>query len=103
MVYEAQSRTANEEAGISAAFLRNHHGKVCIAFSDPVYVRSDAIVVNPENMSVYAILHESAHFISQVSESMARALAENTEALLTCIRNDGTVFELSAPVQVGHA
>ena len=103
MIYGAQTSTANQEAGISAAFLRNHHGKVCIAFSDPAYVRSDVIVINPEDMSVYAILHESAHFISQVSETMARALAENTEALLTCIRNDGSVFELSAPVQIGHA
>ncbi len=93
----------DEVEGVSAAFLRNHHGKVCIAFSDPAYVRSDAIVLNPRDFSVYAVLHESAHFISRVSDTMARALAENTEALLTCVKPDGTIFELFAPVQMETA
>jgi hypothetical protein len=90
------------DEGVRAAFLRNHHGRVCIAFSDPAFVRSDSIVIDPKDFAVYAILHEAAYFISRVSETMARAFAESDEALLTAVRPDGHVFELTAPVQVGH-
>lgn len=91
------------DEGVSAAFLRNHHGKVCIAFADPVYVRADAIVVDLDGREVHAVLHQASHFISRVSDVMANALAENAEALLTAVKSDGTVFELFAPVQVSRA
>lgn len=98
-----QSPLAQTDEGIRAAFLRNHHGKVCITFADPAFVRSDSIVIDPNDHAVYAILHEAAYFISRVSEAMARAFTENEEALLTAVRPDGHVFELIAPIQVGNS
>lgn len=91
------------QEGISAAFMRNHHGKVCIAFSDPAYVRADTVVIDPKDFSVHVILQEASHFVTQVSDVMARTLAENEEALLTAVKPDGSIFELFAPIQVGQA
>lgn len=91
------------DEGVSAAFLRNHHGKVCIAFADPAYVRADAIVVDLNGREVHAVLHQASYFISTVSDVMASALAESAEALLTSVKPDGTIFELFAPVQVNGA
>ena len=92
---------AEPDEGVNAAFMRNHRGAVCIAFSDPVYVRSDSILVDPANGAVHAILHETCCLLGYVSQGMARAFAENREALLTALRPDGTVFEMTAPVQAG--
>jgi hypothetical protein len=86
--------------GVSAAFMRNHRGEVCIAFADPVYVRSEAILIDRDTCQIHAVLHESSHLLGHVSEGMAEAFLRKREALLTAIRPDGTVFELLAPVQV---
>ena len=85
--------------GVSAAFMRNHRGEVCIAFADPVYVRSESILVDRDTCRIHAVLHESAHLLGHVSEGMADAFLQNREALLTAMRPDGTIFELVAPVQ----
>lgn len=85
---------------VDAAFMRNHRGEVCIAFSDPVYVRAETIVVDRKTCSIHAVLHESSHLLGHVSEGMADAFVHNREALLTAMRPDGTVFELVAPVQI---
>lgn len=93
----------SEQEGIRAAFMSNHRGQVCIAFSDPVYARADAILLDPESRCLHVVIHESAFFISQVSEAMAQAFRNNREALLTAIRPDGSLLELTAPIEVGRA
>lgn len=87
-----------QEPAVNAAFLRNHAGEVCIALSDPVFVQSDSIVVDRSTLCVFAVLHESAHFIGAVSEMMADAFSKNDHVLLSAMRGDGTMFELNAPV-----
>lgn len=87
--------------GLNAAFMRNHRGQVCIAFADPDYVRAEAIFVDRDSMSIYAIIHQASHFIGSVSENMTNAFVGSHEALLTALRPDGSVLELTAPVQVG--
>jgi hypothetical protein len=87
----------------NAAFMLNHRGAVCIAFSDPAYVRADAILIDKSNLCVFAILHEGCHLIGYISEEMAKAFSENQEALLTALRPDGSILELSAPIQMGTA
>lgn len=87
--------------GLPAAFMRNHRGQVCIAFADPAYARADSIFVDRENLSIYAVVHQASHFVGTVSEGMVTAFADSREALLTALRPDGSVLELSAPVQVG--
>ncbi len=90
------------EDHMNAAFMRNHHGKVCIAFSDPSYVRADSILVDTDHLCVYAVLHESAHLIGHVSEGMAQALESNERALLTAMTGHGGVVELEAPIRVSR-
>jgi hypothetical protein len=87
--------------GLPAAFMRNHRGQVCIAFADPAYARADSIFVDRANLSIYAVVHQASHFVGTVSEGMATAFADSPEALLTALRSDGSILELSAPVQVG--
>lgn len=87
-----------QEPAVQAAFLRNHAGEICIALSDPVFVQSDTIVVDQSTLCVFAVLHESAHFIGAVSEGMAAAFSRNDHVLLSAMRGDGTMFELNAPV-----
>ncbi len=102
MIAEALEQEGHE-VGINAAFMSNHRGQVCIAFSDPVYARADTILVNSKNLSVHAILHENSFFIGTVSEVMAHTFENNKEALLTAIRPDGSLLELSVPIEVGNA
>lgn len=87
--------------GLDAAFMRNHRGQVCIAFADPDYVRADSIFVDRDSLTIYAIIHQASHFVGTVSENMVDAFVGSKEALLTGLRPDGSVLELSAPVQVG--
>lgn len=87
-----------QDSDVNAAFLRNHAGEVCIALSDPAFVQSDRIVVDRATLCVFAVLHEAAHFIGAVSETMADAFSKNDHVLLSAMRVDGTMFELNAPV-----
>ena len=91
------------QEGIRAAFMCNHHGKVCIAFSDPAYAQADAIYLDKDNRRLHVVLHGNAFFISEISEAMTKAFEENKEALLTAIRADGSLLELIAPIEVGRA
>ena len=92
-----------EQAAINAAFMCNHRGDVCIVFSDPLYARSDSILVDHSDMSIHAILHHHQYFLGNVSEQMMRAFEENEQALLTAIKADGSVLELAAPIEIGTA
>jgi len=99
----AQCLDMDLDEEVNAAFMRNHRGAVCIAFSDPSYVRADAILVDRASGAVHAVLHENSCLIGHVSGGMVRAFTENREVLLTALRPDGTVFELVAPVHANSS
>jgi len=103
MAVEAFDYHVQERPAINAAFMRNHRGEVCIAFSDPVYARADAILLDPQKGEVFVVVHENSFFITQLSEAMIGAFQNNKEALLTAIRPDGSLLELTAPVQIESA
>lgn len=86
--------------GVNAAFMRNRKGAVCIAFSDPAYVRSEVILLDRDTLSIHAILHESSHLLGHVSETMAQAFEENEETLLAALLSNGSVLELQVPVKL---
>ena len=94
-----KARSPENNAGVQAAFMQNHLGKVCIAFADPSYVRADALLVDHETRALHAVIHESSFFLGQVSERMANAFASCDEALLTSLRPDGTIYEAQAPIK----
>jgi ssRNA-specific RNase YbeY (16S rRNA maturation enzyme) len=87
--------------GLDAAIMKNHRGEVCIAFQDIEFASAESIFVDRDNLAIYAILHHALHLIGHVSEHMAETFGHCKEALLTAIRPDGSLLELSAPVQVG--
>ncbi len=93
----------NCDKGINAAFMSNHRGEVCIAFSDPVYARADTILLDRQSRAIHVVIHQSSFFISHVSEAMASAFENNKQALLTAIRPDGSLLELFAPIEIGNA
>ncbi|MCM2344073.1 MAG: hypothetical protein NDJ24_05875 [Alphaproteobacteria bacterium] len=88
---------------LEAALLRNRRGEVCIAFDDPVYVHADAIFVDPEDHAIHAIIFQTPYLIAHVSDEMLSAFAASPKALLAAVQPDGQIFELMAPIIVGHA
>ncbi len=87
-----------QEPVSSAAFFRGHDGRVRISLSDPTYVHSDAVVIDPSTLCVFAILYESPHYLGPVSKDMAEAFSRSDHVILSAMRPDGSVFELSAPI-----
>jgi hypothetical protein len=79
--------------------MENRRGQVCIAFADAAWVRAEVIVIDKSSNSIHAVLHESVHFLGRVSDAMIAAFAASQEALLTTLRPDGSIFELTAPVR----
>ncbi len=102
MAFQSYNATGHEEE-VSAAFMRNHRGAVCIAFADPLYVRAEKIIVDPANGDIHAVVYEASHFLGRVSEGMMHSFTENEKVLLTALRPDGTIFELGAPVHIREA
>lgn len=85
---------------IGACFLKSPRGRICIALSDAAYVRAEPVIFDRAERSVYAVLHEAAHFIGQVSEDMAEAFADNEEVLLCAVQADGNMLEISTRLAV---
>jgi hypothetical protein len=83
-----------------ATFLQNQRGEVCISMDDPAYVRSEALLVNRADGSVLCVLHESEHLLGQATPLMLQAMMDHGSALLSALRPDGTMLEISAPVRV---
>lgn len=103
MALEAFQTEQQKETGINAAFMSNYRGEICIAFSDPVYTRADSILLDKHSHAVHVIIHGNAYLVTHVSDAMANVLENNREALLTAIRPDGTLLELTVPIEVGNA
>ena len=85
---------------LQTAFMKSAKGKVCIALSDPAYVRSDLILLDRRDNSVHAVLHESSHFLGHLTEGMANAFVDNKEILLCAVHTNGGIFELKSPLAV---
>ena len=83
-----------------ATFLQNQRGEVCISMDDPAYVRAEALLVNRADGSVLCVLHESEHLLGHTSSLMIEALAGKGIVMLSALRPDGTMLEISAPVRV---
>ena len=89
-----------EQEAVNAAFMCNHRGDVCIIFSDPLYARSESILIDQEDLSVHAILQENNYFLGNISERMMQAFEDNENALLAALKSDGSVLELEAPIEI---
>lgn len=88
---------------LEVGLLCNRRGEVCIAFDDPVYVHADAIFVDPQEHTLHAIIFQTPYLIAHVSDEILAAFTSSREALLAAVQPDGQVFELMAPIIVGHA
>lgn len=83
-----------------ATFLQNQRGEVCISMDDPAYVRAETVLIDRTDGSVHAILHESDHLLGHATPLMLKAMTDHGSALLSALRADGTLLEISAPVRV---
>jgi nitrite reductase/ring-hydroxylating ferredoxin subunit len=88
---------------ISACFMSNAKGKVCIALSDPEYVRAEKIIFDRQDRSVHAVLHETSHLLGHVSKDMAEVLVDNDEVLLCAVHTNGGIIELTSQLAVSKA
>lgn len=85
---------------VEAGFIENAHGDIAIYFDDPGFVRAEAIVYDPIDNTLHAILFESSHFLGTISPEMAKQLLAKQEVLLYARPSNGRVIDLAAPVRV---
>lgn len=85
---------------IQAEFLKNARGDAFIRFFDPAYVRADIIVLERQSKTLYAVLHEQAHYIGNLDDDMIEVFAKNDEILLTGMLAGQKALNLKAPLSV---
>lgn len=59
-----------EQRGVQAKFLLSEQGAL-IEFSDPSYTKAETILLNTDNGSVHAVLHEGLFLIGQAPKDWA--------------------------------
>lgn len=76
------------------------HGLVFITFSDPAYVRSDAIIYSRGDSSLHAVLNEGLHLIGKVEGELCKTFASTSEVLLTAPHYYSGAINLRTPLVV---
>jgi hypothetical protein len=88
------------QGSVEAGFIQNAQGEIAIFFDDPGFVRAEAIVYDPADKTLHAILFENSHFLGTISEEMAVNLLTRQEVLLYARPGSGGIIDLPAPVRV---
>ncbi len=91
-----------QKAEAEVGFIVNMKGEVCIAFSDPAFVQTDTVLVDPRAAHIHAILHQEDYDLGPVSPAILEQFGRRREALLAAVRPDGSIFELSVPIRVAQ-
>lgn len=86
--------------GVRAKIGKNDKGSAEIHFFDPSYVRADSILVNRDERSVSAILHEQAHFIANIEHDLVELLDGLNEIELSAPHYEGGELRLKSAVTV---
>lgn len=69
--------------GVPAHYSLNNAGQICITFSDPAYVRSEAIIFDRKDSSLHAVLNEGLHLIGTVEGDLTKIFAAKSEVVLS--------------------
>ena len=89
-----------KSGGVRSDFSHEEGAGVSISFFDPAYVRSDMILIDPTDHSIYAVLHEASHYVGKLSRDLVKAFVNSKEVLLTASHNDGAEIRLTTPLSV---
>ena len=81
-------------------FSRKADGRFYIKFSDAAYVRSDIIIFDRKDSSIYAVLHGSSHLIGYVDKALASALVDKSDVILAAPHYFNGTVELTTKVSV---
>jgi hypothetical protein len=84
---------------VSAVFMRNHRGEVCITISDAAFLGAEFLVIEEETSNVYAYYDDKITFLSDVSSGTIRAMKDARFAHLRAMRVDGTIGEIKIRVK----
>lgn len=93
-------KKSSPKTGTRALFMRNKGDEVAIAFMDPAWIRSDIVLVDKEDGSVHAVLHESLYFIDHLPPHMLDSFKSQDTVLLTAPHPEGGFVDLVAPLQM---
>jgi hypothetical protein len=88
--------------GIPAHYSLNTQGQICITFSDPAYVRSDAIIFNRNDNSLHAVLNEGLHLIGNVEGDLRKSFAAKSEVVLSAPHYFSGSIKLKTPLVVSN-
>lgn len=89
------TQIAVETLKVNSEFIMREGNKPCIIFADPSYLRADSILLNHEENTAYAVMHESMFLIGDMPDKFAVG-NQNIElcAVLPC----GESLSLSTPI-----
>ncbi|MGB4056809.1 MAG: hypothetical protein WBK77_01855 [Alphaproteobacteria bacterium] len=78
----------------------NSQGQACILFSDPAYVRAEKIILDLEDSSIHAVLHESLHLIGRIDDSLRDVFKRQSEINLSAPHYFSGMVKLKSPLVI---
>ncbi len=90
----------DNKRGVRAKIGKNDQGRAEIHFFDPSYVRADSILINRNDLSISAILHEQAHFIANIEHDVLELLDGLDEIQLSAPHYEGGELRLKSTITV---
>lgn len=89
-----------ENLGVNVSYDDNHGKALSLEFTDPSYARAEALLFDPENMALHAILHEGMYLIGHVPAEYSGYFHTSKEIELRADHYAGAPVSLRAPVSV---
>tara|TARA_R110001592_G_scaffold16881_20_gene71815 strand:- start:2905 stop:3306 length:402 start_codon:yes stop_codon:yes gene_type:complete len=93
------SHISLENKGIRATFATDAHQKPYIEFLDPSYARASLILLDIEQKTMHAVLHEGVFLISETPQEFFDAVLASEEIELHADLYCGDHIALRAPVK----
>ncbi len=87
---------------INALFLKNAEGDLCIAFDDPLYVRAQAVFIDPGSREVTGLIDGVTVAFGKVSARLAGSFIERKHILLTAPHPDGFDIAINTQLRTLH-
>jgi hypothetical protein len=85
---------------VQSSFLINQSGQIAIVFDDANFVRSEYIVIHANTGFVQALVKDTWVSLGKVSDKLLSACQDQTSILLSGLRADGSILDLSAQLRV---
>lgn len=83
--------------GTRADLVKDDNGQIILTFFDPAWVRSDIILIDSQNLSLHAVLHEGTHFLGHIDKALLAELDGIEEITLSAPHVAGHTVSLRSP------